>query len=87
MVRRQQKQAKQVFNIKAVENERNIDLFANYDSGMAKTVYFNKPRDIMVRGEESKARPGYRLEEVRRYVLGTIYIWALKDSTLQNIAA
>ena len=87
MVKRQLRQAKQVFNLKAIDGERNIDVFADKGSGTAKTVYFRSSRDMMAKGDEHMSRPDYKLEEVRKYVLGTIYIWYLKDSISQNIAA
>lgn len=87
MLKQQRKQTKQSFSIKALDNERNIDVFANKDTGTAKTVYFNSGRDAMTKGDEHKSKPGYKLEEVRKYVLGTIYIWYLNESILQNTAA
>ena len=61
--------------ITAVADERNIDLCVDSNFESPHTSYFYTSRPPLALNTVHSIMPGYKLNEVRRYVLGTIYIW------------
>ena len=72
------KKIKQDKEILAESGDRNIDIFFSKDRTSTKIEYFYHSRRSMPIGSESHALPGYKLIEIRKYVLGVMYLWELK---------
>lgn len=68
----------------AISGERNIDAFISIDTLSANTRYFNHNRIYIEIGFNHPSISNAVLKDIRRYVLGTIYIWQLVDIKKEN---
>lgn len=65
--------------ITAADGDRNIDMFMNEDRSRGRTEYFYHSRRKHVIGQQCAKKPEYYLVEIRKYVLGVIYIWQIRN--------
>lgn len=66
-------------DILAADGDRNLDIFFNEDKSRGKTVYFYHSRRKYTIGQRCSKMPEYVLIEIRKYVLGVMYLWQIKN--------
>lgn len=65
--------------IAAADGDRNLDIFFNEDKSRGRTEYFYTARGKYIIGQRCVKKPEYVLIEIRKYVLGVMYLWQLKN--------
>ena len=65
--------------IAAADGDRNLDIFFNEDKSRGRTEYFYTARRKYTIGQRCVKKPEYILIEIRKYVLGVMYLWQLKN--------
>ena len=65
--------------IVAADGDRNLDIFFNEDKSKGRTEYFYTARRKYIIGQRCAKKPEYALIEIRKYVLGVMYLWQLKN--------
>lgn len=78
MVRKGIRAKSKKVDIVAVKGERNMDYLFDESISKGTTIYFDWARGKVELDMEHPNHPGFILNKVEKYVLGTSYIWIKK---------